>query len=133
MDRRGQAQAVVVLQPEIQEDDVGLGFPHLLEGLVDIRGCRQDLEAGLGVDHRREPLAQQPVVVDEHQRDGTLDRVGPDFPTLARLELQCPRHGVRVGVLGDDSEGLSRRAQFRLRAQQGDLTTSQRLALLFGW
>ena len=108
MNCRGQAQAVVVCQPEIQEDDVRLGFPDLLEGLVDIRGCRQDLETGLGVDHRREPLAQQPVVVDEHQRDGSLQQVGPNVPNLVRLELRCPRHGATAVVRRDDSEGLSR-------------------------
>ena len=37
---------------------------------VDIRGCREDLEARLGMDERGNPLAQQPVIVDEHQGNG---------------------------------------------------------------
>jgi hypothetical protein len=43
VDRRGQAQAVVILQPEIQQDHVRLGFAHFLQSLVDIGGRRQDL------------------------------------------------------------------------------------------
>ncbi len=93
MDRRGQAQAVVVLQPVIQEDHVRLGFPHFLEGLVDIRECGQDLETRLGVDHRHDPLAQHPVVVNEHQRDGNRHRTGPDFRGLVLLEPRATGGG----------------------------------------
>ena len=69
-DRRGQAQAVVILEPEVEQDDVGLGLAHLPQRLIDIGRRGKHLEARLRVDHRREPLAQQPVVVDEHERDG---------------------------------------------------------------
>ena len=39
------------------------GAIELREGLVDVRGCGQNLEPRLGVDHHCDSLAQQPVVV----------------------------------------------------------------------
>ena len=103
VDRRGQAQAVVVLQPEIEQDDVRLGFPHFLQRLVDIGGRRQDLESRLGVDHRRDPLAEQPVVVDEDQRDGGCRRPGHGRAGLARLSARL-RHRVIPGVARGNGE-----------------------------
>ena len=61
---------LVILQPEIQQHHIRLGFPRLAERLFDIRGGGQDLEARLGVNQRGETLAQQSVVVDEDQRNG---------------------------------------------------------------
>ena len=57
----------MVFQPEIQKDHVRLGIPYLLKRLIDIRGCGEHPESRLRVDHRRDPLAQQPVIVNEHQ------------------------------------------------------------------
>src|SRR5579864_6597232 len=68
-DGRRHAQAVVGLQAEIQEDHPGFGFPYLPERLFDVPRRGEDPEIRLLSDEAGEPLAQQPVVVDEHQRD----------------------------------------------------------------
>ena len=71
-DRQREVQAVMVLEAEIEEHHVGLCLAHLLQRLVGVGRGREDLEARLGVDHRRQALAQQAIVIDEHQRDGGL-------------------------------------------------------------
>ncbi len=97
MDGGGEAETVVILQPEVEQYDIRLRFAHFLERFVGIGGCRQHPEAGLSVNHRRDALAQQPVVLDEHERDGRRRRGGTDGSFSRRgLRLACRflLHGV---------------------------------------
>jgi hypothetical protein len=103
MDCRGQAQAVVVGEPEIDKDDIRTGVPHLLQGLIDIRGGSQDLEIRLRSDHRDDPLPQQAVVVNEHQRDGCPGRL--DGGGRTRFARRFPAHGETAGARLRDPDG----------------------------
>ena len=87
----------MVRQPEIQKDDVRTGFPRLLQGFVDIRGRRQNLETRLAMNQRGEALTQKPVVVDQYQGNGRRDRNAADDSGLDRRLLhRFLLHGVAV-------------------------------------
>ncbi len=99
----------MALEAEVEEDHVRLGLPHLLHRLVHVGGGRQHLEPGLGADQRRDAFPQEPVVVNENERDraglrGSRSelRRAPGLGLAGCLARRLPFHGVTVGALLDD-------------------------------
>ena len=63
----GHGHPVIVRQPEIQQDNIGLGLAHFLEDLGAVGRSSDDLETGLGTDDDREPFAQDLAIIDQYQ------------------------------------------------------------------
>jgi hypothetical protein len=92
----------MIRQSEIEKDHVWLCIAHLLQCLIHIGGGSEHPKARLRVDHCCDPLAQQPVVVDQHQRDRHRRRAEP--LNLFLLE-PCASLSVGSGQFDGDSMG----------------------------
>jgi hypothetical protein len=97
----------------IEEDDVGSGRPHQLQGLGDGRRLPDDQQVGLCLQGVRQARREHPVVVD----DQDPDRVG--CGPVRRVSLGHGSSFARIGLAGPGSAApatTARRPAGRRRA-----------------
>ena len=73
---RQRGDPVDVGHVDVENDDVGIGALHLLDGFASAAQRGDDLEVGLGLDPARDQAAHDDGVVDHHHADRVLRQGG---------------------------------------------------------